>query len=376
MKAHANPCPAAILAVLFLAMAATNSAQAQDGEGASLTVVSWGGAYTRSQILAYVEPYEEQTDATIVVEDYNGGLAQLRAQVEAYNTKWDILDMELPDLIRACDQGLLEPIDHGFLEPAPDGTPAQEDFLPGLLPECGVGQVVFSTVIAYDKAAFGDAAPQTLADFFDLTQFPGKRGLRRSPTVNLEWALMADGVAPEDVYDTLSTDEGVERAFDKLDAIKSSVVWWESGAEPAQLLSSGAVAMSSGWNGRLGSAIDAGVDIDIVWDHQVLQYDLWGVPKRTRNQNMNTILAFVSFATSTERLAEQAKYITYGPARKSSMELIPEPVKPRLPTAPDNAQVALQLDGAWWAENQARLDQRFSEWLQKRSFFFGGGMRP
>lgn len=374
MKAHANARTAAILAVLLMAVSAP--APAQEAEDGPLTVVSWGGAYTRSQILAYVEPYEEQTGATIVVEDYNGGLAELRAQVESYNTKWDLLDMELPDLIRACDQGLLEPIDHGFLEPAPDGTPPAEDFLPGLLPECGVGQVVFSTVIAYDETAFEDATPQTLADFFDLSQFPGRRGLRRSPRINLEWALMADGVAPEEVYATLSTDEGVERALEKLDDIKSSVVWWESGAEPAQLLASGAVSMSSGWNGRIGSAIDAGADIDIIWDHQVWLYDLWGIPKRTRDQNMDAIRDFVAFATSTERLAEQAKYITYGPARKSSMALIPEEVKPRLPTAPDNTQVALQLDGQWWAENQARVDQRFTEWLQERTFFFGGGMRP
>jgi len=342
----------------------------------SLTVVSWGGAYTRSQILSYVEPYEAQTGARIEVVDYNGGLSQIRAQVESHNTRWDLVDMELPDLIRGCQQGLLEQIDHGILPPAPDGTPAQEDFLTGLLPECGVGQVVFSTVVAYDAARFKDNPPKTLADFFDTSRFPGKRGLRRSPRINLEWALMADGVPPEQVYQTLATEEGVARALGKLDRLKPHILWWESGAEPAELLAAGEVAMSSGWNGRIADAIAKGAPIAIVWDHQVWEFDLWGIPKRTRRHNLDAILDFVTFATTTERLAEQAKYIAYGPARESSMALVPPEVQRQLPTAPEHTANALHLDGQWWAENQARLERQFNDWLGRRAFFFGGGLRP
>ncbi len=43
---------------------------------------------------------------------------------------------------------------------------------------------------------------------------------RRRPRINnLEWALLADGVAPADVCNTLSTDEGVARALAKLDTV-------------------------------------------------------------------------------------------------------------------------------------------------------------
>ncbi len=36
---------------------------------------------------------------------------------------------------------------------------------------------------------------------------------------------------------------GVDRAFAKLDTIKDSVVWWEAGAQPPQLLADGEVVM-------------------------------------------------------------------------------------------------------------------------------------
>ena len=69
--------------------------------------------------------------------------------------------------------------------------------------------------------------------------FPGKRGLKKEPNVNLEWALLADGVPPEKVYEVLGTPQGLERAFKKLDTIKGSIVWWQAGAQAPQLLADG-----------------------------------------------------------------------------------------------------------------------------------------
>ena len=83
------------------------------------------------------------------------------------------------------------------------------DFVPGGLHECAVANVVWSTVFAYrPKKKASGKAPKTVADFFDLDKFPGKRGMRRSPIANLEFALMADDVPVGDVYTILATKEG------------------------------------------------------------------------------------------------------------------------------------------------------------------------
>ena len=99
-----------------IAMAVTvGAAQAE-----SITVVSWGGAYTKSQVEAYHKPWIASTGHQIKSEDYNGGIAEIKAQVEAGNVTWDVVDVELSDAIRACDEGLLEEMDHGALPAAPD----------------------------------------------------------------------------------------------------------------------------------------------------------------------------------------------------------------------------------------------------------------
>ena len=107
----------------------------------SITVVSWGGAYTKSQVEAYHKPWSQETGHQVVSEDYSGGLAEVKAQVEAGNVTWDVVDVELSDALQGCDEGILEEIDHSTLPAAPDGTPAAKDFLPGALQDCAVGNL-------------------------------------------------------------------------------------------------------------------------------------------------------------------------------------------------------------------------------------------
>ncbi len=333
-----------------------------------LTIVSWGGAYTKSQVKAYHEPYTAKTGTKILSENYSGGLAEVKAQVEAGNVTWDLVDVELSDAVRGCDEGLLEPIDVSMLPPAPDGTPAVDDFLPGTLTDCAVGEIVWSTIIAYDGKAFGDNGPKTLNDFFDVQKFPGKRALRKSPRVNLEWALMADGVPNDQVYETLATREGVDRAFKKLDTLKGNIVWWEAGAQPPQLLADGEVAMTSAYNGRIFNAqVSEGKDFPIVWDGQVWDLDLWVVPKGAPNKD--EAMDFIKFATDTQRLADQARYISYGPVRQSSNALVSTHAEtgikmaPHMPTSPENFKTALQNDFEFWADFNDELNERFNSWL-------------
>ncbi len=359
MKVLGREAAFAVIGAAALGVVAATPAAAE-----SITVVSWGGAYTKSQIEAYHKPFTKKTGITVNSADYNGGLAEVRAQVESGNVTWDVVDLELADVIRGCDEGILLPIDKSILPPAPDGTPATKDFIEGALPECAVGTIVWSTVYAFDDTKFTGDKPKTIADFFDTKRFPGKRGLRKTPKVNIEWALMADGVPADKVYEVLSTPEGVERAFKVLDRIKDDVIWWEAGAQPPQMLADGEVAMTSAYNGRLFNAIvKEKKPFKIVWDGQVWDLDLWGIVKGS--PNLKNTLDFVKFSTDTQRLADQAKWISYGPVRKSSMKLIPPDMRPHMPTAPDNFKNALQNDFEWWADHQDDMNERFASWLAK-----------
>ena len=334
----------------------------------SITVVSWGGAYTKSQVEAYHKPWMAKTGNQVVSEDYNGGLAEIKAQVEAGTVTWDLVDVELSDAIRGCDEGLLEEIDHSILPAAPDGTPASEDFIEGALSDCAVANIVWSTVFAYDSSK--TPGVDSIDDLFDLEAFPGKRGLRKNPKSLLEMALMADGVPAADVYATLETDEGVDRAFAKLDTIKDSVVWWEAGAQPPQLLADGEVVMTTAYNGRIfNAAAGEGKPFEVVWDGQIMDFDLWVMPKGAPNKE--AALDFLAYSTDTQRLADQASWISYGPARKSSGPLVglyndgKTEMGPHMPTAEANLANALVNNFEFWADNQDELNERFNAWLAK-----------
>ncbi len=351
--------------VLAIGVASASNAKATD-----LTVVSWGGAYTKSQVEAYHKPFEKKEGVKIKSENYNGGLAEIKAQVEAKNVTWDVVDFELSDAVRGCDEGLLEPIDASILPKGADGMAAAKDFIPGALQECAVGTIVWSTIYAYDGSKFPGAKPKTMADFFDTKKFPGKRGMRKTPKANLEFALIADGVKTGDVYKVLATKEGQDRAFAKLDTIKSSVVWWEAGAQPPQLLADGEVTMTTAYNGRIFNAVASeGKPFSIVWDGQVYDLDLWGIPKGAKNKA--AALEFIKFSTDTQRLADQAAWISYGPVRKSSVPKIGKhatagiPMGPHMPTAPANFKNALQNNFEFWADYQDELNERFQAWLTK-----------
>ena len=332
----------------------------------SITVVSWGGAYTKSQVEAYHKPWMAKTGNQVVSEDYNGGLAEVKAQVEAGNVTWDLVDVELSDAVRGCDEGLLEEIDHSILPAAPDGTPAADDFIDGALSDCAVANIVWSTIFAYDSSK--TSGVDSIDDLFDLEAFPGKRGLRKNPKSLLEMALMADGVPAGEVYDLLDSDEGVDRAFAKLDTIKDSVVWWEAGAQPPQLLADGEVVMTTAYNGRIfNAAAGEGKPFEVVWDGQIMDFDLWVMPKGAPNKE--AALDFLAFSTDTQRLADQASWISYGPARKSSGPLVgmyhdgSVDMGPHMPTAANNLTNALVNNFEFWADNQDELNERFNAWL-------------
>lgn len=334
-----------------------------------VTVMSWGGAYTKSQVEAYHKPFTSETGIAVNSVDSDNPATPIKAQVEAGNVTVDVADVEFSDAVRLCDEGLLETIDASILPPAPDGTSAADDFIEGAIQDCAVANIVWSTVFAYNKDN-NAKAPETIADFFNLADFPGKRGLRKSAKATLEMALMADGVPADEVYAMLETEAGVDKAFAKLDSIKDDIVWWEAGAQPPQLLADGEVAMSTAYNGRIfNAAVAEGQPLEVVWDGQILDFDLFVIPKGAPNKE--EALKFITFSTDTQRLADQASWISYGPARKSSGALVGKysdgktDMAPHMPTAKANLSNALVNNFEFWVDNDAELNERFNAWLSQ-----------
>lgn len=339
----------AVTAVVGSALLATGARAADE-----LTITSWGGAYQESQRKAFYEPYNAAGNK-ITEAEYTGEIAKIRAMVEANAVTWDIVDTDTQTVLAGCAEGIFETLDWSKL-----GLD-RANFIGGDVTDCGVPSIMYSTIVGYDSSKTKD--PSNLFEaIFDTAKFPGKRGLQKSPFVNLEWALMADGVAPEDVYEVLGTTEGVARAFKKLDTIKKDVIWWESGAQSVQLLADSQVVFTSTWNGRIDNAIKADKKpFKIIWDRQAPDWDWWTIPKGT--PKLEEAYRFISYASDPQRMAEQTKYIPYGPANKNAAAKVDPAILPDLPSAPENLKTVFYPDPQFWGDKGDELRERFNAWL-------------
>ncbi|MCP4318461.1 MAG: extracellular solute-binding protein [Hyphomicrobiales bacterium] len=331
--------------------------------GNEITFTSWTGPYMRSQMLGFVRPYEAMTGVKVNVEHYAGGIDEIRDQVESANVVWDVVDLTQADSLRACEGGLLEILQDLEMPDGVDGSDYRDDFVEGALNPCGIGVIVWATAFAYSSKVFGDDPPATISDFFDTEKYPGPRAIRDDPTVVMEWALIADGVAPNDVYGVLATPEGIKRALSKMDAIKPGLVLWQDGLDPVRLLNGDEVSMSMVWatTGAVASR-EEGADFSMVWDGRVIELDLFGIPKGS--QNMDAAIDFIRFASSSESLASMVSYLPNGPTRKSSLALISDEVLSQLPNGPAYAdKVSILSNAQWWSEHDETLEEAFNAWI-------------
>jgi putative spermidine/putrescine transport system substrate-binding protein len=321
----------------------------------SVTVISFGGATKDAQTAAYFQPFEKSGAGKVVVGEYNGELSRVKAMVDVGHVTWDVVEVESPELQRGCEEGLFERIDPALL----GDTSA---YIPGTVSECGVASYVWSMVMAYDGSKL-KTAPASWADFWDLEKFPGKRGLRKGAKYTLESALLADGVSVDDLYKVLDTPEGVDRAFKKLDQIKSSIQWWEAGAQPPQWLVAGDVVMSAAYNGRVGVAQKEGANLVIVWNGSLYDPDHWAIVRGTPNKALAE--QFIKFASQTDGQKAFSSHIPYGPVRKEALDNLPEAIRSQLPTEPANMNGAQLVNADFWLDHGEELEERFNAWAAR-----------
>ncbi|MBO6562529.1 MAG: ABC transporter substrate-binding protein [Nisaea sp.] len=340
------------VAVGAMALSAVALPALADG---SVTVASWGGSYQNAQSLALFQPAAKAMGITVKEETY-GGMSDVRLKVKAGAVAWDIVSSGSGSAARAAEEGLLEKIDFGIVDVS--------TFYPGLYTDYCIGSDVFSTVMAFNTATFGDKGPNSWADFWDTKKFPGKRAYRDKVAGALEPALMADGVAPEDVYKVLDSEEGIKRAIDKIRELKPSVaVWWSSGAQHAQLMKDGEVDMTTGWNGRFDVAKKDGAKVAYTFNQALLDYDCFAIPKGAPNKDL--AMKFLAEMSKPEIQANLPEHITYGPTNKKAYEIgkIDEAMARAMPSHPENAKLQLPISLAWYAKWEQKAAAMYQEML-------------
>jgi putative spermidine/putrescine transport system substrate-binding protein len=334
-----------------------------------LTITTWAGEYGRAQAASQIIPYGVAKRVNTRIAQWTGDLEEIRRAVKTGQYTSDVYDLEMPVAVQACAEGLLEPIDAASLPPGSDGVAAAQDFHTGMVGKCFVASAAYGQMIVCQKPCGEFNLPGL---FFALASPPpptredgsivgAKMALQRGAKVNLEMALLADGVKPEDVYAVLGTEAGTARAFAKLDSIKANIVWWTAASEPADLLRRGEVKIAT----MLTAQVQASSGAFTVMPQQFYEADVLAIPRGNPKKDM--ALDYVRFATGTAPLAGMARFAPFLPPRRSSMALVEQ-----LPAAPARDFVLSQkgmleksfaIDDAWWREHGQALEARFRMWV-------------
>jgi putative spermidine/putrescine transport system substrate-binding protein len=315
-----------------------------------ITVADVGGAPAQALRTAFYDPFEKATGIRVVdVAHESDPVTQFKLVVDANSKIWDVCMVTPDDVARLT-------ADKNYLEPLDIAADSNDNLVPGSLMPNWFGFSVYGIVMAYRTDVYKSEVPKSWADFWDTAKFPGRRGLYRNPKGVLESALLADGVAPKDLYPL-----DVDRAFAMLDKIRSQVaVWWTSGAQNTQLLQNGEVDMADTWSARAFAAIDAGAPVNIIWKG-LYSIDGWSIPLGT--PKLKQAREFVRFCIQPERQAAYSSIVANGPSNLKAYDFIaPERAK-LLPTLPENLKDLTQRDFAYWGKNYAAISDRFQEWL-------------
>jgi putative spermidine/putrescine transport system substrate-binding protein len=330
-----------------------------------LTITTWAGTYGQAQDRAMMRPFAAARRVDTRLALWDGDLETIARAVRTKNYDGDVYDLELPQAVKACRQGLLEKIDAERLPRSTNGVAAVRDFVPGAIGPCWVGSVVYSHVIAVAPHTF-PVTPTKLTAFFDTKTFPGRRVLlRASPKFNLEMALLADGVAPDKIYAALATPQGQTRAFAKLKTLNP--LWADNSQDAMNLLRTGGAVMAQVLNGSLFDAQQAhGFSPDVIWDRQLYELDVFAIP--AGDPRKDRALDFIRFATGTEPLAQVASWLPYGPARRSAWGKVGNNPALKIAMTPfqptTHFATAFAIDDGWWQDHLATLMPRWQALVQ------------
>lgn len=338
-----------LLLILNIVGCSTKEMNESNRKDKELVVADWGGPYTDAHKKASFEPFEKKYGVKVTVVT-PPDMGKLKAMVESGNVEWDVVAVDDYFAVRAGSQGILEKLDFNVI--SKDGLPEE------LVHDYAVPDNLFSTVMAYNTDVFPEGNhPNSWVEFWDTENFRGPRALNRYAPSTLEAALLADGVEPQDLYPL-----DVDRAFAKLDKLKSDItVWWTAGAQPPELLASNEVSLSVAWSGRITEVIKQGAPVGIEFNQGFIAANSWVVPKGAPNKEL--AMQLIAFMLEPEQQAAFSANYDNAPANTNALPLLSHEVKNRLGQSNDKREKQIFVNSEWWIENFEEVDERFQQWL-------------
>jgi putative spermidine/putrescine transport system substrate-binding protein len=319
-----------------------------------LTVTVFVGPLGETLKTAILNPYKE-SGVNLGIDERDWGIGAVRTKIQSGSNVWDVVTVEDVEARQGCDEGFFAKIDKSKLPNLKDF-----DLLDGRS-ECGIPYVFYKTALGYDKNRTKDE-PKSWADFWDVKKYPGKRSMYRTPIDALEIALLADGVERAKIYQTLSTTEGVDRAFRKLDQIKPYIIWWTNVGQSRQMLASGETVMSSTYdNGLYYFNKTQKTNFGVVLNGAITHVDSWAIIEGT--PHLDQVYKYLDYATRPDVQARVTNLLAISVPNRRAASMVDKDLKPFISTDPKGLELSLESSGEFWLNNYDALSKRFEAWV-------------
>lgn len=305
----------------------------------------YGGPTNESRYAAYFDSFATETGVDVISTSFEDAIAF--GMLDGGQGDYDLLQVST-DSFLAYQANILE---------LPDDVP-RGDNLPENIRDYAVGGFTIGIAQGWLTETFSDGGPQDWADFFDLESYPGNRAWPGSPgsyDASYELALLADGVAPHDLYPI-----DFDRAEAKLDTIRDELVYYTSYPEVQTLLANGSASIAVSVTGQFTALLNQGLDVSVQWNEAFLSPNFFVVPATA--PNLENAFALAAWLADPEREAIFIERTRYIPANTQTLDLISEDTADSLP---DESSGALYFDEEWRSEHQDEFAERYTAWLSR-----------
>lgn len=315
-----------------------------------LTFAGWGGKPQEAISKAFLAPFAKETGIAVKEDFFDGSYAKVQAMVESGNVTWDLMQVDAYYPLGICGK-YAEKLDFSKI----DRTKLPKE----MVSDCAVPIFQHADLMMY-STEFDANPPTGWADYFDTEKFPGKRAAYAGAFGGLlEGALLADGVPPKELYPL-----DYDRAFKKLDTLGSNLIFYSTGAQQQEMMERGDAAFYMAWSGRAFNAMKNNAKVAPVWNQALALYDVLMIPKGAKNKDVAEEL--IAYAVGAGPQARLSQYIAYGPVNSEARPQVDKLTETLLSTTPGNNGNLVLVNAAWWGENQAEADRRFTDWVSSR----------
>lgn len=321
-----------------------------------IIVVNWGGKAKDVLQEVLCDTYTAETGIPVIVDGSGPSAGKIRAMVESGAVVWDLCDSGAGSAIILEQQGMTQPINYDIVD--------KSKVLEGTAYSHGVGNYVYSYVLATNPKLLNGNVPQSWEDVWNVKDFPGMRTFRKSVRGMLESATMAQGVPLAEVYEALGTDDGIKAAIDKFRQLRENIIVWGSGSDSQNLFLQQEVAIGNIWSTRahlLKDQMDPGT-FQVSFNGGVVAPGIWVVPKGNP-AGTEEVMKFIKHGQKPELQVKWLELIGSGPINPDAAALVPAELQAYNPSSPENLATQILYKDEWYAKNQVSAEELYVDAL-------------